>query len=99
MKKLYDLAVKTGEYTDRSGQTKGRYENIGALMENDNGKFIFLKKTFNPAGVTAKDGSESIIVSMFKPREDESQQQGAAQQSAPQQSASRQQDFRNDPPF
>jgi len=79
MNKLYDLAVKTGEYTDRSGNTKGRYENIGAVMEKDGNKFLFIKKTFNPAGVPSRDGSESIIVSMFKPREDEPQQQPPAQ--------------------
>lgn len=67
MKKLYDLAVKTGSYT-KDGVEKGRYENIGAVMEGDNGKFIFLKRCFNPAGAPFKDGSESIIVSMFEPK-------------------------------
>lgn len=65
MRKLYDLCVKTGSY-QKDGETRNRYENIGALMEGDNGKFIFLKKTFNPAGVETQDGRESIIVSMFK---------------------------------
>jgi hypothetical protein len=37
MAKLYDVAVKTGSYTDKSGATKGRYENIGVMMEGDNG--------------------------------------------------------------
>ena len=71
---LYDLAVKTGEYTDRDGQTKGRYENIGKVMRNDNGQFMLLKRTFNPAGVSA-DG-DMLMVSMFepKPREGRSDQ-------------------------
>lgn len=67
MKKLYDLAVRTGSYI-KDGLEKGKYENIGAVMEGDNGKFMFLKRSFNPAGVPFKDGSESIIVSMFTPK-------------------------------
>jgi hypothetical protein len=66
MKKVYDLVVKVGEYTDRSGQTKGRYENIGAIMEGDKGPFMFLKRTFNPAGINSD--KESILVSMFAPK-------------------------------
>jgi len=78
-KKLYDLAVKTGEYQDRaSGQTKGRWQNVGAVMQSDDdNKFIMLAKWFNPAGVPdlSGKGGESILVSMFKPQD---QQQAAA---------------------
>jgi hypothetical protein len=78
-KKLYDLAVKTGEYQDRaSGQTKGRWQNVGAVMQSDDGnKFIMLAKWFNPAGVPdlSGKGGESILVSMFKPQD---QQQATA---------------------
>jgi len=66
MIKKYDLAVKVGQYTTRTGETKNRYENIGAIMEGDNGQFMFLKRTFNPAGVNSD--KESILVSMFVPR-------------------------------
>ena len=45
-KKLYDLAVKTGEYTNGQGETKARYANVGAIMANDDGgKFLMLKKS------------------------------------------------------
>ena len=64
--KLYDLVVKTGEYTDNQGNTKGRYENIGAVMRNENGQFAMLKKTFNPAGVPSD--RDTIMVSMFEPK-------------------------------
>ncbi len=67
MKKLYDLAVKTGTYT-QNGETKGRYENVGAVMEGSDGQFIMMKRTFNPAGVPFKDGSDAILVSMFQPK-------------------------------
>ena len=70
MKKLYDFAVKTGSYK-QGGEDKNKYENIGAIMEGDNGPFMFLKRTFNPAGVPYKEGSTDIIVSLFKPKKNE----------------------------
>lgn len=73
-KKLYDLAVKTGEYQDRAtGQTKGRWQNVGAVMQSDDGsKFIMLAKWFSPAGVPdlSGKGGESILLSMFAPKQD-----------------------------
>lgn len=72
---LYDLTVVTGEYTDRNGQQKKRYKNIGKVLRNDNGQFAVLDKTFNPAGVPG-DG-DTIFVSMFEPRQnDQNRQQG-----------------------
>lgn len=65
MKKVFDLAVKTGEY-QKDGETKNRYQNIGSIMENDNGQFMILDRTFNPAGVPNPDNKSSVIVSMFK---------------------------------
>ena len=66
MKKLYDLAVKTGTY-EKDGETKNRYENVGSVMEKDDGgKFIFLNRTFNPAGVPNSDNRSNVILSMFK---------------------------------
>lgn len=82
-KKLYDLAVKTGEYKNQSGEMKGRWQNVGAVMQSDDGsKFIMLAKWFNPAGVQDLNGKggESLLLSMFPPR-DPNQQQGQQQQS------------------
>jgi len=94
-KKLYDLAVKTGEYQDRaSGQTKGRWQNVGAVMQADDGnKFIMLARWFAPAGVPdlSGKGGESILLSMFAPKDSQQQQpaqaprQAAAARPAPQQ--------------
>lgn len=70
-KKLYDLAVKTGTY-NAGGQEKGRYENVGAVMQSDDGgKFLMLKRTFNIAGVPDLTGrnSDSVLVSMFPPKD------------------------------
>lgn len=69
-KKLYDLAAKTGEYLDSNGKTKGRWQNVGAVMANDDGgKFIMLDRTFNPAGIPNPDNRSTVLLSMFEPRE------------------------------
>lgn len=74
MNKLYDLAVRTGEYQTRSGETKSQWLNIGAVMQNDKREsFILLNRSFNPAGIPVRDnGSSQIIVSLFKPKGDRS---------------------------
>lgn len=81
-RKLYDIAAKTGEYTAQSGEKKGRWQNVGAVMQADDGnKFIMLARWFSPAGVPdlSGKGGESILLSMFEPK----QQDGAAPAPAP----------------
>ena len=85
--KIADLAVKTGEY-QKDGEMKGRYENIGSLMQGDKGHFLILKRTFNPAGVPNPEDKDSIIVSCFEQQSNGQQQQ---QQRAPQQQQQQQQ--------
>lgn len=68
-RRLYDLAVKTGSYQDNQGNNKNRYQNIGTLMEGDNGKFILLDPLINLAAVPREQGKDRIMVSMFDPRE------------------------------
>lgn len=69
-KKIYDLAVKTGSYTDRDGNTKGRYKQVGAIWEKDDGsRFISVDRTFNPAGVPNPDNKEAVLLSQFEVRE------------------------------
>lgn len=78
-RKLYDLAVKVSEYQDNQGNKKGRWQNVGAVMQGDDGgKFIMLNRLFNPAGVPdlSGRGGESILLSMFEPNEQNGQQQG-----------------------
>ncbi len=80
-KKIRDLAVKTGSYTDRDGNTKGRYKNVGSLMESDDGsKFILLDTTFNPAGVPNPDNRDNVLISIFELKDGDG---GQRQQSAP----------------
>jgi len=75
MGKKYDLVVKVGEYTDGQGQTKGRFKNVGVMMDGDKGPYILLDRTFNPAGVGGNEGRESIIVSLYEPKQEGGQQQ------------------------
>lgn len=77
--KTHDIVAKVGEYTDRQGNTKARYENVGALMQGDKGPFIMLKRTFNPAGIP-HDGRDNALLSCFEPRQD-GQQGGQRQMS------------------
>lgn len=68
--KVYDLKVKTGTYQDRQGETKGRWETVGSMIQDERGgKYLLIKRTFNPAGVSVEQGRDHIIVSMFEPRE------------------------------
>ena len=70
--KIRDVTVKTGEYQDRNtGETKGRWQNVGSLMRNDDDQsyFIVLDRTFNPAGVPNPDNRSSLILSCFVPQD------------------------------
>lgn len=105
--KLYDLAVKVSEYQDRqTGETKGRYQNIGSVMKNDNGDvFMMLAKWFNPAGVPDFSGrnGDSLLVSMYKPQNQQNNQGGGQQQRQPaqqqRQAPAQQQQYTDDIPF
>ena len=81
MGKKFDLVVKVGEYTDGQGQTKGRFKNVGVMMDGDKGPYILLDRTFNPAGVGGNEGRESIIVSLYEPKDGAGQQQAPAAKS------------------
>ena len=103
--KAYDLAVVVGSYTDRTGQQKNRYQNVGVVMEKDDGgKFILLERSFNPAGVP-HDGSKgnSILLSMFEPRQEgQSSTSGSPRAAAPASKPEAQgsaNDFTDDIPF
>lgn len=69
MSKLFDLAVATRRYTDRNGNEKSVWENIGAILQADGEPYMMLKAHFLPAAISRKDGSESILVSLFAPKD------------------------------
>ena len=92
---VYDLAVKTGEY-ESNGQTKGRYENVGKVLRNDNGQFMLLKKTFNPAGVDSN--GDMIMISMFEPKPRDGQRSNQ-QSNGPQHNGNERRDLDDEIPF
>lgn len=82
--KIADLAIKVGEY-EKDGKTKGEYENIGALMEGDDGnEFLLINNSaLNPslAMIANRDRKRRVLVSIFRDKED--QGGGKTQQSKP----------------
>lgn len=67
--KKYDLACKVGTY-EKNGETKGKYKNVGLILENEEGKkMVMIDPTFNFAAVRREDGKDMIMVSMFEPKE------------------------------
>ena len=79
-KKVKDLVVKTGTYMSQ-GQEKWRWENVGSLMQGDDGnQFILLKRTFNPAGINVEPGKDQVLISMFDPDREQGGQRPQQQQ-------------------
>lgn len=67
--KKYDIVAVTGEYQTSDGQTKKRYQNVGAVFDKGNGPFIIMERWFNPAGLPNPDNRESVVLSLFEPRD------------------------------
>ena len=67
--KKYDLCVKSGTYTDRKGQEKVTWENVGVMMENGNGPYLLLKPWVNLAGFPREEGRSHLIISLFEHKE------------------------------
>lgn len=70
----HDLAVKTGEYQDRNGQTKGRWQRIGTVFRHDDGG-TSIKLDCVPVGIPEWDG----WVNVFKREEQQGAQTEASQ--------------------
>ena len=56
----HDLAVKTGEYQDRQGQTKGRWQRIGTVFRHDDGG-TSIKLDCVPVGIPDWDGWVNVF--------------------------------------
>ena len=76
MGKKYDIVLKAGEY-QKDGQTKSKWMNLGAVMENDKGPYLILDPHVNLAAFM-EDGRDMIIASLFEPKQ-QGQQQGQHQ--------------------
>lgn len=81
------IAAKVEEY-QKDGQTKGKYVDIGVIMENSNGEYVMLNPTVDLAGVLIKQrllnpgkASGSVIASVFdsEPRQAHSNTGGGQQ--------------------
>ena len=68
-RKIYDLTIPSGTYTDKTGAEKTTWEKVGAVFETDNGrKFLTIKRTFNPAGIpfdTNGSNRDNVIINLF----------------------------------
>jgi hypothetical protein len=68
-KKLYDVAAKVGSYVDQSGNEKNRYQNLGVILEGKYGPYLLLNRWVNVAGLPCDPDKDSVIVSLFPPRD------------------------------
>lgn len=71
MKRKYDIVAITGTYTDRDGNEKKEYTNIGVVLEGDKGLSIKLKTV--PVGW---DGWANC----YEPKEQDQKPAGRGQQ-------------------
>lgn len=76
--KRYDVVAITGKYTDRQGQEKSRYLNVGAVFENDRGN-LSMKLEALPVGT-----EWSGWLQLFEPREQDGQRGRTEQRQEPQ---------------
>jgi len=52
IRKVWDVTVKTGEYTNPEGEKKNKWQVVGSVLVGEDGNhFISLARWFNPAGV------------------------------------------------
>lgn len=97
--KTHDLAIKVGEY-EVNGEKKGRYKNVGAIMQNeDGGTFVLFDATCLPMEIqylANPKRQDKVIISAFEPRQnnDGGKAQGKGQQ---QQSGSKGRQISNNP--
>lgn len=69
----YNITTKIGTY-EKNGETKGKYQTVGKVMEKDDGsRFIFIDPLFN-FGAVNRDGKDMVICSLMEPKNDNKQQ-------------------------
>ena len=68
--KKFDLCVRMS-YTDKNGDNKTSWENVGMMMENGNGPYLLIKPWINFAGFPRDEGRSHLIVSLFEHKENE----------------------------
>ena len=79
MKLTKYIKVKVGSYV-KDGETKGKYQTVGRVLEDSDGEdMILLDRTFNPAGVPTD--RESIILNFWDAEKKEDSQEAQPQAS------------------
>ena len=69
MAKLYDICAKSREYTDGNGNKRPIWVKIGEVHEGQYGQYAKLYRHINLSGFPAQEGSDTIIASMFEPKD------------------------------
>lgn len=60
------LVVKNGAYTDRDGNEKNRWLQIGAIHEHEGREYITLDRHINLGALPTREGDTRVFVSMFE---------------------------------
>ena len=64
------IMIKHGEFTNRDGEVKNKWVQVGTILENNNGEYVLLDPTINLAGFdrTDKNGEvqDNLIASIFE---------------------------------
>lgn len=66
--KQYDVAIPLGNYTDKDGKEKTRWQNVGAILEGEKGPYLLLDRWFNPAGLPNPENRTSVILTLLEAR-------------------------------
>ena len=70
-KKISDIKGRVGEYTNKEGATKGKWVDVGYVLELDKGgKMRCYYPWINLAGLPRKDGHDSVVLSEFEVNDD-----------------------------
>jgi hypothetical protein len=68
MIKKYDIVATVGTY-QKGGETKNRFKNVGVMMEKDGKPFLLLERTFNLAGLPNPQGKDTVLLSLYEPKD------------------------------
>lgn len=68
MIKKYDIVATVGTY-QKNGETKSRFKNVGVVMEKDGKPFILLDRIFNPAGLPNPQNKDTVLLSLYEPKD------------------------------
>ena len=91
MSKKYDVVARTGTYTNKNGEEKGKYMNVGIVYEKD-GKFGLI---MNAPVVLDDEGNVVKFFGLYEPKEKGS----VSHEPRPAAKASPDDEFSDDIPF